>query len=157
MAKRITYTPEEKKKLIEQYLPDYLNSNRSAIDGKPATKELFNKLSEDQQWQKIYINYVRKNKKPTGEVIDKSAKAKVEKSFSYNTVRFAIGTLKKSIDVMSSEQIEKMFKELEELQPLVESKAERMKEQELQKLAAEKKELMEKVKEIEELEKELTK
>ena len=36
MAKRVTYTSEEKKELIEKYLPEYLASNRSTIDGKKA-------------------------------------------------------------------------------------------------------------------------
>jgi len=152
MAKRVTYTTEEKKELIEKYLPEYLASKRSAIDGKKATKELFDELSEEEQWMKIYINYVRKLDRPT----TKPSEVKTT-AFTYNTVRFAINTLKKSVDVMSSEQIEKMFKDLEELQPLVESKADRMKEQELQKLAEKKKELADQLKEIEELEKELSK
>ena len=152
MAKRVTYTTEEKKELIEKYLPEYLASKRSAIDGKKATKELFDELSEEDQWMKIYINYVKKLDRPT-------TKPSVVKTtaFTYNTVRFAINTLKKSVDVMNNEQIEKMFKDLEELQPLVESKADRMKEQELQKLAEKKKELADQLKEIEELEKELSK
>ena len=152
MAKRVTYTTEEKKELIEKYLPEYLASKRSTIDGKKATKELFDKLSEEEQWMKIYINYVRKLDRPT----TKPSAVKTT-AFTYNTVRAAINTLKKSIDVMSSEQIEKMFTALEELQPLVESKADRMKKQELQKLAEKKKELADQLKEIEELEKELSK
>lgn len=153
MANRVTYTTEEKKELIEKYLPEYLASKRSTIDGKKATKELFDKLSEEEQWMKIYINYVRKLDRPT----TKPSSVKSPAKFTYNTVRFAINTLKKSIDLMTSEQIEKMFKDLEELQPLVESKVDRMKEQELQKLAEKKKELADQLKEIEELEKELSK
>ena len=151
MAKRVTYTTEEKKELIEKYLPEYLASKRSAIDGKKATKELFDELSEEEQWMKIYINYVKKLDRPT----TKPSAVKTT-AFTYNTVRFAINTLKKSIDVMTSEQIEKMFTALEELQPLVESRAERAKEYELQKIANEKKELSDRLKELEELEKTLS-
>lgn len=151
MAKRVTYTTEEKKELIEKYLPEYLASNRSTIDGKKATKELFDKLSEEEQWMKIYTNYVRKLDRPT----PKPSEVKTT-AFTYNTVRFAINTLKKSIDLMTSEQIEKMFTALEELQPLVESKAERAKAEELQKIADERKRLQAKLTELEELEKTLT-
>ena len=151
MAKRVTYTTEQKKVLIEKYLPEYLASNRSAIDGKKATKELFDELPEEEQWMKIYVNYVRKLDRPT----TKPSEVKTT-AFTYNTVRFAINTLKKSVDVMTSEQIEKMFKDLEELQPLVESKAERAKAEELLKIADERKRLQDKLAELEELEKTLT-
>jgi small-conductance mechanosensitive channel len=100
---------------------------------------------------KINVNYVRKLDRPT----TKSPAVKTT-AFTYNTVRAAINTLKKSIDVMSSEQIEKMFTALEELQPLVESKAERAKAEELLKIADERKRLQDKLAELEELEKTLT-
>ena len=151
MAKRVTYTTEEKKELIEKYLPKYLASKRSAIDGKKATKELFEELSEEDQWMKIYINYVKKLDRPT----TKPSAVKTT-AFTYNTVRFAINTLKKSVDQMTSEQIEKMFIALEELQPLVESRAERAKAEELLKIADERKRLQDKLVELEELEKTLT-
>ena len=152
MAKRVTYTTEEKKELIKKYLPEYLASKRSTIDGKKATKELFDELSEEEQWMKIYTNYVRKLDRPT----TKPSAVKSPAKFTYNTVRFAINTLKKSIDLMTSEQIEKMFTALEELQPLVDSRDERAKAEELQKIADERKRLQAKLTELEELEKTLT-
>ena len=101
---------------------------------------------------KIYINYVRKLDRPT----TKPSEVKSPAKFTYNTVRAAINTLKKSIDVMNTEQIEKMFTALEELQPLVESRAERAKAEELLKIADERKRLQDKLAELEELEKTLT-
>jgi len=152
MAKRITYTPEEKQVLIEKYLPEYLASKRSAINGKKATKELFDELPEEEQWMKIYVNYVRKQ----DELPNKSSEVNPT-TFTYNTVRFAINTLKKSVDVMNAEQIKKMFTELEELQVLVDSKEKRKTKEEIQRLNDEEKYLLKKLQENKEMKDELEK
>lgn len=149
MAKqaRITYSAEAKADLIKKYKPTYLASSRAKINNE---KE-FDALDAKKQWNIIYVNYIVKKEK------SKSTTVKaVDAPFTYNTVRAAINTLKKSVDVMNKEQIAKMFTDLEELSKLAETREERMKAAELEKLAKQKQVLLDEIKEIEELEKTLT-
>lgn len=153
MAKRRSFSKEKKKELIDKYKPIYLESKRSKIDGVDATEELFIKLSPAEQWDKIKVLSAFKKDNP----VEKSPTKSEDKTFTYNTVRAAIRTLVDAVDLLDKERINKMLEDLKAVHNAVDTKEERMKEQELQKLADRKKELEEELKELEDLEKELSK
>lgn len=134
MATRKTYTAEEKRALVEKYKSRYIAAPRSYANGKKVTKEIFQSMSENEQWHRIYMNYVRR--------LDmKKNQTNAKRKISYAKIRAALNTIKNSVDSMSENQMQKTLAAFEEIKQYHEEKISR--EQEL------------KVKELEEKEEQL--
>jgi len=126
MATRKTYSLEEKRELIDKYKSRYIEAPRSYIKGEKMTAELFDSLHENEQWHRIYMNYVRKNE-------SKNTTA-ANKKFSYAKVRSALNTIKNSVDKMSENQLQKTLLAFEEIKQYHEDKKARQQEQKVKEL-----------------------
>ena len=101
---------------------------------KKVTEEIFQSMSENEQWHRIYMNYVRR--------LDmKNNQANAKRKISFAKIRAALNTIKNSVDSMSENQMQKTLAAFEEIKQYHEEKISR--EQEL------------KVKELEEKEEQL--
>ena len=143
MAKqtRRTWSDEDKQKLIEEHKPAYLSNKRAKINGKPATEELFNALPLNEQWDKI------KSRLPKPEGTVKKAPSR------YQEIRTRLNYVKKNIDFITDEQMQKVYEMFEEIKKADETRVERRKERETERLAKEIKEAEAKLQELKDLHK----
>lgn len=127
MATRKTYTAEQKRELIQKYRSRYVNAPRSFIKGQKITDEIFDSLSEHEQWHRIYMNYVRKNE-------SRDTTSDDNQKISYAKIRAALNTIKNSIDKMSENQIRKTLLAFDEIQLYYDDKKTRAQQQKVKEL-----------------------